>query len=77
MLKLLQTVSILVVSFFADSILLDERGRAANLLKTSSKRKRTRSEMESVLEEEKVMKENKQEFLAEFKRLKTDKGLDN
>jgi hypothetical protein len=52
------------------SFSLDERGRAANLLKDSSKRKRIRTEMEDVKEEEKALKTNKQSFLQKFKRLK-------
>ena len=47
-----------------------ERGKAASLLKPSSKRKRTRSEIEEVKEEEKQLKENRQGFLKEAKRLK-------
>ena len=42
---------------------LDERGRSAGLLKTSSKRKRIRSEVEDVKEEEKELKEDKHQFL--------------
>ena len=51
---------------------LAERGKALGLIKPSSKRKRTRSEIEEVKEEEKLLKTNKQEFLKETKKLKLD-----
>jgi len=42
-------------------------------LKPSSKRKRTREELEEVKDEELDLKEDKQKFLQETKRLKQDK----
>jgi hypothetical protein len=42
------------------------------LLKPSSKRKRTRNELEEVKEEEKMLKENKQDFLRVVKHLKNN-----
>ena len=54
-------------------MLVAARGHAANLLKPSNKRKRTRQKMYEVKDEEKVLKEDKQKFLQETKRLKLDK----
>jgi signal transduction histidine kinase len=51
---------------------VEEKGRATALLKSSSKRKRNRSELEEVKEEEKMLKENKQEFLRVVKHLKNN-----
>ena len=48
------------------------RGRSAYLLKSSSKHKRKRSEIEEVKEEERMLKVNKQGFLQEIKRLKKE-----
>lgn len=39
--------------------IVDERGRSANLLKGSSKRKRLRSELEEVKEEEQSLKDDR------------------
>jgi hypothetical protein len=50
----------------------EQKGRATNFLKPGSKRKRTKSELEEVKEEEKFLKENKQEFLKAVKKLKND-----
>lgn len=49
-----------------------EHGRSANLLKGSSKRKRTHEELEEVKNEEDELKEDKQSFLQEVKRLKKE-----
>jgi hypothetical protein len=46
--------------------------RATALLKPSSKRKKTRGELEEVKEEEKMLKENKQDFLRVVKHLKNN-----
>ena len=54
------------------SIFSEEKGRATALLKNNSKRKRTKSEIEEVKEEESNLKENKQEFLQNIKRLKKE-----
>jgi hypothetical protein len=43
-------------------------------MKSSTKRKRTREELESVLKEEEELKENKQGFLQMVKRLKEEKA---
>jgi uncharacterized protein YhaN len=43
-------------------------------MKSSTKRKRTREELESVLKEEEELKDNKQEFLQMVKRLKEEKA---
>lgn len=53
-------------------VIIAERGRAANLLKGSSKRKRGRAELEEVKEEEKAFKGDRQGFLQEFKRLRQE-----
>jgi hypothetical protein len=44
------------VVIFSILNLLGEKGRAANLIKESSKRKRTRSELEEVKDEELLLK---------------------
>ena len=43
-------------------------------MKSSTKRKRTREELESVLKEEDELKNDKQEFLQMVKRLKEEKA---
>lgn len=43
-----------------------------NLIKESARRKRTYSEMEEVKEEEQALKRNKQAFLQDAKRFRTD-----
>ena len=50
-----------------------ENGSAVNLLKASSKRKRTRRELEEVKNEEDALNDDKQAFLQEVKRLKQEK----
>ena len=45
-------------------------GKAVFLLKESSKKKRSRNEIEEVKEEELLLKHDKQGFLREFKKLK-------
>jgi len=52
---------------------LVENGSAVNLLKGSSKRKRTRRELEEVKNEEDALNDDKQAFLQEVKRLKQEK----
>ncbi len=42
------------------------------MLKPSSKRKRTHSELEQVKQEEEALKEDRHAFLLEFKRLKEE-----
>jgi hypothetical protein len=45
-------------------------GKAAFLLKESSKKKRSREELEEVKVEEELLKRDKQGFLREFKKMK-------
>ena len=52
-----------------------ENGRASNLMKSSSKRKRTREELEEVKQEEGELKNDKQFFLQMVKRLKDEKAV--
>ena len=49
-----------------------ESGSSASLMKGSSKRKRTREELEEVKEEEDALKLDRQAFLQEMKRLKEE-----
>ena len=49
-----------------------ENGRASLLMKSTSKRKRTREELEEVKFEEDALKEDRHAFLADFKRLKQE-----
>ena len=51
-----------------------ENGRASNLMKGSSKRKRTKQELEEVKQEEDAMKGDIQGYLMEVKRLKQEHG---
>jgi hypothetical protein len=51
-----------------------ENGRASNLMKSSTKRKRTREELEEVKQEEEELKTDKQVFLQMVKRLKDEKA---
>ena len=51
-----------------------ENGRASNLMKSSTKRKRTREELEEVKQEEDMVKNDKQNFLQMVKRLKDEKA---
>ena len=48
------------------------KGKAAFMLKGSSKKKRSRLEMEEVKHEEDELNEDKQEFLKQYKKLKLD-----
>ncbi len=50
-----------------------ENGRASNLMKSSTKRKRTREELEEVKQEEEELKNDKQVFLQMVKRLKDER----
>jgi len=49
-----------------------ENGRASLLMKTSSKRKRTKEEIEEVKQEEEAMRGDPQGYLMEVKRLKQE-----
>ena len=51
---------------------LVENGRASNLMKGSSKRKRTKQELEEVKHEEEAMRGDIQGYLMEVKRLKQE-----
>lgn len=53
-------------------VVLGGNGRASLLLKSSSKRKRTREELEEVKLEEGALKEDKHSFLQEYKKLKIE-----
>jgi hypothetical protein len=50
-----------------------EKGSAVNLLKSSSKRKRSRRELEEVKHEEDALNEDKQAYFEQVKRLKQEK----
>ena len=51
---------------------LVENGRASNLTKASSKRKRTKAELEEVKHEEEVLRGDVQGYLMDVKRLKQE-----
>jgi vacuolar-type H+-ATPase subunit I/STV1 len=53
-------------------IRLAENGRASLLMKSNSKRKRTRDELEEVKQEEEALKDDRHSFLQEVKRLKQE-----
>jgi hypothetical protein len=61
------------VSDHSHSINVAHKGRSADLLKDSTKRKRTREEVKEVADEEEKLKENKQGYLKENKRLRTER----
>ena len=52
------------------TINIASKGKGAFLLKGSSKKKRSREEMEEVKQEEELLNEDKQLFLRQFKKLK-------
>lgn len=54
---------------------LASKGKAVHLLKGSSKKKRSRAEMEEVKQEEELLNSDKQKFLRQFKMLKAGQGL--
>jgi hypothetical protein len=49
-----------------------ENGRATMLMKTSSKRKRTKEELEEVKQEEESFRQDTQGYLMEVKRIKQE-----
>jgi len=53
--------------------LIGSHGRSVNLMKGTSKRKRTREEIEEVKQEEEELKNDHQGYLQQIKRLKEDK----
>lgn len=57
--------------------MIESHGKSASLLKQNSKRKRRRDEIEEVKEEEKMLNENRQQFLKEHKRLRANQGPNN
>lgn len=54
------------------NFVLAERGRAAFLIKNSSKRKRKAKEIEELKQEEEDLHKDKQEYLSKTKRIKED-----
>ena len=72
-LKLLPTVRASAVSTTVILIPIGSKGKAADMMKDSSKRKRTRKEMEEVKEFEQSLKEDRQQFLQDTKRLKQER----
>ena len=56
---------------------IETNGKSAFLLKGTSKRKRRRSQIEEVKEEEKLLKQDKQKLLKDYKRLKNNQGPDS
>ena len=52
---------------------LGSKGKAADMMKESTRRKRTRKEMEEVKEFEESLKADRQQFLQETKRLKQER----
>jgi cell division septum initiation protein DivIVA len=63
------------VSSYILLILIDSKGKSADMMKDSSKRKRTRQEMEEVREFEQDLKEDRQKFLQQAKRLKQERDM--
>ena len=57
-------------------MVIASKGKAAYLLKGSSKKKRSRAEIEEVKQEEAMLSSNKQEFLRQYKMLKTNHNND-
>jgi len=53
-------------------LIIAQNGRATLLMKSSSKRKRTKEELEEVKMEEDSMRDDKQGYLQEVKRLKQE-----
>lgn len=54
---------------------LESKGKSAFLLKSSSKRKRTKEELGTVKEVEKKFKKDKQGFFEEFKQMKEERSI--
>ena len=54
---------------------LGSKGKSADMMKDSSKRKRTRAEMEEVREFEQSLKEDRQQFLQQAKRFKQERDV--
>ncbi len=53
-------------------LIIVENGRASLLLKSTSKRKRTKEELEEVKQEEMELSEDRHSFLQQVKRLKAE-----
>ena len=60
-----------------ETLSIGSHGKAAYLLKESSKKKRSREEIEEVKAEEELLKKDKQGFLKEFKKLKENQPAAN
>ena len=54
---------------------IGSKGRSAHLLKPSSKRNRTKAEIEEIKEEEKLFSKDKKRFLEESKKAKEDRNV--
>ena len=73
MLKRLPPVRASAVSVLLSKTSIGSKGKAVDMMKDSSKRKRTRKEMEDVKEFEQSLKEDRQQFLQQTKRLKQER----
>ena len=71
--KLWQSVNLTAVWYFPLLTRLGSKGKAADMMKDSTRRKRTRQEMEEVKEFEQSLKLDRQQFLQETKRLKLER----
>ena len=65
-----KSISFSSMIIYVNSLSIVDRGKSASLLKPSSKLKRKRSEIEEVKEEEKKLKDDRQQFLKDYKRMK-------
>ena len=65
----------LAVSSYTLLTFIGSKGKSADMMKDSSKRKRTRAEMEEVKEFEQSLKEDRQKFLQQAKRLKQERDM--
>jgi len=70
LLKRLPSVKASAVSILLSTTSIGSKGKAVDLMKDSSKRKRTRKEMEEVKEFEQSLKEDRHQFLQQAKRLR-------
>ena len=61
--KLSQSVNPIAVWYFTTLTCLGSKGKAADMMKDSTRRKRTRQEMEEVKEFEQSLKQDRQQFL--------------
>lgn len=56
-------------------VIIASKGKGAYMLKNSSKKKRSKEEMEEVKHEEDLLNKDKQEFLREYKQLKSSDSM--